>query len=150
MLLAVQTPWTAGPTHRPRPGVAPALLRSVRTGGHAGFDRAVWEFAGGEVPGYHIEYVDRPVRMCGSGDPTPLAGDAWLQVRMEPVNAHTDQGKPTVAVRQRTPRLPVLRQLKQTCDFEAQVVWTLGLAKPNRYRVLELKHPARLVVDVRR
>ena len=144
-----QNGWTAGATHRAKAVTPPAILHAVRTGGHPGFDRTVWEFRGG-VPGYHIEYVDRPVRMCGSGNPTPLAGHGWLEVRMEPADAHDQQGRAAVARRQLAPRLPILRELKQTCDFEAQVVWTLGVARPNRYRVFELSNPARLVVDVRR
>jgi hypothetical protein len=47
------------------------------------------------------------------------------------------------------PELPVLLQLEPTCDFEGEVSWVLGVKAPNRYRVLELKDPPRLVVDVR-
>ncbi|MBA4159064.1 MAG: hypothetical protein H0X65_16535, partial [Gemmatimonadetes bacterium] len=44
---------------------------------------------------------------------------------------------------------PVLKQLTLICDFEAQVEWVLGVSSPNRFRVIELHEPARLVVDVR-
>ncbi|HMJ15240.1 MAG TPA: hypothetical protein VK524_27685 [Polyangiaceae bacterium] len=127
---------------------APTRLSSVRSARHAGFDRVVFEFDG-LVPGYHVEYVDKPVRRCGSGDPTAVAGDAWLEVRMTPADAHDSEGKGLVAERERQLDLTALKELEQTCDFEAHVTWVFGLASPNRYRVLELSAPARLVVDVK-
>jgi len=126
-----------------------ALLRDVRTARHEGFDRIVLEFGDTGVPGYHIEYIDRPVRQCGSGDVVPLAGDAWLQVRVEPANAHTDAGQPTIRERARRPGLPNLLELKMVCDFEAQVEWVGGVATPARFRAFVLRAPDRLVVDVR-
>lgn len=140
--------WTAGIIDRPRPDLPAARLVAVRTGIHEGFDRVVFEFEG-RVPGYHIEYIDQPVRKCGSGKVAPLAGDGWLEVRMYPANAHTEEGQPTVADRERMPNLPVLWELELTCDFEAVVAWVLGVESPNRYQVRELSSPPRLVIDVR-
>jgi hypothetical protein len=139
---------TAGILSKQRDTQAPGRLVSVRSARHDGFDRVVFEFDG-PVPGYHLEYVDRPVRRCGSGDATQVAGDAWLEVRMTPVHAHTDEGNPLIADRERHLTHPILKELEQTCDFEAHVTWVLGVASPNHYRVLELSAPARLVVDVK-
>ena len=124
------------------------VLEEVRVARHAGFDSVVFQFSE-EVPGYHLEYVDRPVRQCASGNPVEIAGDGWLAVRLEPSQAHDDQGRATVQERERMPGLPVLEELQVTCDFEGQVEWVLGVASPNRFRVMELSDPARLVVDVR-
>ena len=143
----VRATWTAGITEVERPP-GEAVLRAVRSATHDGFDRTVFEFDGG-VPSYHVEYVDEPVRQCGSGHTVPLPGDGWLEVRFDYARAHTTAGAPTVAERSRSPELPVLRALSLTCDFEGTVTWVLGLAAPNHYRVFELSDPARLVVDVR-
>src|SRR5690606_28110133 len=124
-----------------------ATLVAVRTAAHDSFDRIVFEFDE-RVPGFHIEYIDRPVRKCGSGKATQLAGDGWLEVRMYPANAHTEEGRPTVAERERRPNLPVLSELELTCDFEAVVTWVFGVESPNRYQVRELNNPPRLIVDV--
>jgi hypothetical protein len=134
-------------------------LMAVRSARHEGFDRIVFEFApqpakpgksGGPIalPGYHVSFIDKPARDCGSGEPFWLAGDAWLEVRMSGVNAHTEAGSPTIAVRKQLTDLPVLAELRQTCDFEAMVTWVLGVRSPNRFRVLELNDPPRIVVDV--
>jgi hypothetical protein len=142
--------WTAGVSDERRDVTGAATLQAIRVAGHADFDRIVLDFGAGPLPGHHVEYVDRPVRQCGSGDVVELAGDAWLSIRVEPANAHTEEGRPTVAERSRTPGLPVIRELKLTCDFEAQVEWVAGVSSPNPYRIFTLEQPARLVVDVRR
>ena len=126
----------------------PTVLTEVRTAKHDGFDRIVLEFKD-RVPGYHLEHIDKPVRDCGEGSVVPLAGDSWLEIRMFPVDAHTPEGKPSILERKRKLDLPVMLEGKQTCDFEAVVTWVLGLSQPNPYRVMELKDPPRLVVDVK-
>lgn len=126
-----------------------AVLTAVRFASHPNYDRIVFEFSGNTLPGYHIEYVDKPVRSCGSGEVVPLAGDGWLEVQMTPAAAHDEAGEATVKQREFSLRLPILKELKSTCDFEADVTWVAGVSSPNKYRVLELKDPMRLVVDVR-
>ncbi|HEY0095135.1 MAG TPA: hypothetical protein VGB96_12455, partial [Archangium sp.] len=139
--------WTAGRVNLQRSSLKPVTLREVREGRNEGFDRVVFQFDGEQVPGYQLEYIDKPVIKCASGDPTELAGQGWLQVRLQPAQAHAD-GKATVTQRERKPKLPVIEELELTCDFEGEATWVLGVKKPNKYRVLELKEPTRLVVDV--
>jgi hypothetical protein len=140
--------WTAGIIDRPQPDSPPARLIAVRTATHDGFDRTVFEFDE-HLPGYHTEYIDQPVRKCGSGKVAQVAGDGWLEVRFYPARARTEEGAPTVAERERMLNMPVLSELELTCDFEVVVTWVLGVQSPNRYRVRELSSPPRLVIDVR-
>jgi hypothetical protein len=132
--------------HSPKEAVT---LKDVRTGRHDRFDRVVFEFSGNELPSYLIEYIDKPVKACGSGDVVPLKGEGWLQIRFEPARAHTDEGKATIAFRELQPKLPNLLEIISTCDFEGQVEWVAGVGSPNAYRVIELKDPTRLAVDIR-
>jgi hypothetical protein len=141
---------TAGTEQRQRSGAAPSTLRSVRTAEHEGFDRIVFEFDGA-IPGYHLEFIDRPVRECGSGRTVAVAGQGWLRVRLEPARAHEivdGFAQVTVASRNRNLDHGVIQQLVQTCDFEAQVEWVAGVAAPTQYRLLQLSEPSRLVVDI--
>ncbi|HEX6694741.1 MAG TPA: hypothetical protein VF035_08605 [Longimicrobiales bacterium] len=140
--------WTTGIAARAgQSGVA--TLRAVRAGRQEGFDRIVFEFDGDTAPGYHVSYIDRPVRTCGSGEVVPLPGDGWLEIRMQPSQAHTEAGQPTITSRTRALELPNLKRITMTCDFEADVTWVGGVLSPNEFRVLALTGPTRLVVDIR-
>ena len=140
---------TAGITDKKYQIKSAAILNKVRTAQHDSYDRVVFEFAGAEMPSYHIEYIDKPVRACGSGNVVPLIGDGWLEIRFQPANAHTEDGKPTVENRELFPNHKIVKELKLTCDFEADVTWVLGVSSPNKYRVLELENPTRLAIDIR-
>lgn len=140
---------TVGITQKKYEMKSVAVLKAVRTSQHEGFDRAVFEFEMAEMPGYHIEYIDKPAHQCGSGDAVNLKGDGWLEIRFYPANAHTEEGKPTVENREFAPHHKIIKELKLTCDFEADVTWVLGVASPNEYRILELKNPTRLAVDIK-
>lgn len=143
---------TAGITEKKNPNVKEsAVMAYVRSARHEGFDRVVFEFFGDQLPTYKIEYIDRPVRACGSGDVVPFAGDAWLSVRFTGSQAHAPEGDATIPVKDRTqsPNLPIVKDLKLICDFEAEVEWVMGNASPTEYRVLELKDPTRLVIDIK-
>jgi hypothetical protein len=141
---------TTSAVHRGRGGIPPRLLRGVESLAGPGYDRVVFEFAGGDsVPGYHVEYATTTVRRCGSGDPVAIAGAARLVVRFEPAQAHDERGNATPAERDRALGLPAVKEMKLVCDFEGQVEWVLGVAGAWPYRVSELTAPARLVVDVR-
>ena len=125
-----------------------AILTAVRAAGHKGFDRVVFEFAGPALPGYRIEYLDRPATQCGSGESVSLKGNARLSVRFRPANAHTENGEATVTERDMMPGLVAVKQLTSTCDFEADVEWVGGIVDAKPYRVLELKNPTRLAIDI--
>lgn len=145
---AAQQEWTAGVRDAVRTQRVPVTLRDVRVGVNQGFDRVVLEFLGSGVPGYRVEYVDRPVRHCGSGDPLQLAGDAWLLITLRGTQAHTDAGQATVQSRERRLQMPIVKELEFACDFEGVVEIALGVSSPNRYRVVELQNPTRLIIDV--
>ncbi|HEX6037303.1 AMIN-like domain-containing (lipo)protein [Longimicrobium sp.] len=145
---APQEAWTAGVTDRVRTMSRPVTLRDVRVGVNQGFDRLVLEFAGSDVPGYRVEYVDRPARHCASGDPVSIAGDGLLAVTLRGTEAHDARGQVTVSPRERRLQMPLVKEYEFTCDFEGEVQVVLGVASPNRYRVTELQNPTRLIVDV--
>lgn len=141
-------PWVAGASNGGTQGRGAATLLTVRSARQDGFDRVVFEFDT-HVPQWHADYVDSPQHECGSGEEVRLEGDGWLEVRFESTNAHTEEGRPTNAPRHvADPAGANLRELRRTCDFEAQVQYVIGVASPNRYRAFQLSGPARLVVDI--
>lgn len=142
---------TTASVDRPRQGPVPGPeLVAVRTERHPGFVRAVFEFRGAGLPGYHAGYLPRGARECGSGRPAPVEGRAWLELRMSPARAHGEHGASPAFPTDLDPRVGPLLELRQTCDFEGVVGWVLGLGSRLPYRVRELAHPARLVIDIAR
>lgn len=141
-------PWSDPPLRRVPEGSqrGVALLRSVRSGRHEGYDRIVFEFED-HLPEYTIRYMQDPTA-CGSGHRVDAGAAAALEVDLRPAAAHDDQGQPTITERVSSPGLPALRTARITCDFEAIVTWVLGLDRRTPIRALELGSPPRLVVDI--
>lgn len=128
----------------------PATLQAVRTAQHEMFDRVVFEFDADRSPGYEVGYLDEPATACGSGNTVRVKGKAVLQLTLSHARAHTEAGQPTIKEKgTQLSAYPVLREIKQTCDFEGTVTYIIGVRSPNKIRVLELKDPARLILDIR-
>jgi hypothetical protein len=140
--------WTAGAREVKRPNVV-GVLRGLRVAQQAGFDRLVLDFGAGPVPGWRLEYVDRPITQCASGQTMPVAGQAWLRIRLRTAQAHDDNGAATVRQRDIPLTLPVMKQMVMTCDFEGDVDLVLGADSRQPYRVMELQSPNRLVIDLK-
>jgi hypothetical protein len=119
-------------------------LAEVRVGGHATFDRVVFELEG-DRPGHDVRYVDEIVQ-DGSGFPIPLDGRAFLQVSLFPATALSEEGPfgplPSVA------GLAALRDLAFAGDFEAVVTFGIGVAQRTGFRVLQLDSPSRVAIDI--
>jgi len=143
------TTWTVGIAEGGSARMGTATLTGLRVGRHEDFDRIVLEFADGPVPRYNLEYVDRPVRQCGSGNVIPLPGDAWLSIRLNDTRGHDDAGSATLDHAEREAGLPNLLRMAFACDFEAVVEVVAAVRSPEPFRVVVLREPARLVVDVR-
>jgi len=139
---------STGISERKKGNIKPAILKEVRAGRHQNFDRVVFEFEGDSVPGYRVEYLQKPARDCGPGEVVPITGDRSLLIAILPAQAHSESGVSTISNRHQTPGYPVIKEMKLICDFEAHLEWLMGVGWPSRYRVLELSSPARLVVDV--
>jgi len=140
--------WTANTRSSRREITEVALLGDIRTSTQPEYERIVFVFRSASLPNWHIEYIDKPVRSCGSGEVVELAGQAWLEIRLEPTNAHDTSGHPTTPWREKQFSYRTLREMKLTCDFEAVTTFVAGFSFPGKYRVLELKDPTRLVVDI--
>ena len=140
------TSWSTAPRVKAR-NVLPPELVAVRVGRHDGFDRVVLELRG-TPPGYNARYVPQVVEY-GSGRPVPLAGSAFIQVVLN-ANAHDlDTGAPTWTGPERiTAGFPALKQVAFAGDFEGYVTFGLGIGQRTGFRVLELRDPSRIVIDV--
>jgi hypothetical protein len=139
--------WTSGPLVVQHAVPVPPVPRitGIRSAAHPqeGYDRVVLDVAG-PIPGYRVRYVDEPIQ-DGSGLPAAVPGRRFLQLTLEPAQAHTDTGVATTP-RARTVNYPMLEAWAITGDFEGVVTVVLGLDDVVGYRVGEL--PGRIYIDV--
>jgi hypothetical protein len=143
------------PVTAPAKGHETALLERVSVGRHEGYDRVVLQFKD-VLPGYRIEYVKPPLRQDGSGNVIKVSGKAFVTVRMEPASGF-DLTKNEGELVYTGPRrisgeqagTSVIREVVQISDFEAVLMWAVGLEERVDFRVTTLEDPARLVVDFR-
>lgn len=138
----------------PSDGTGTALLKTVRVGRNAGFERIVFEFAGSSMPGYRVQWVDGPITADGSGEPVEVAGEAYLEIIMQPASG-VDLSAPQLTIVYDGPdRIPVAGQtqlitdLVRTGDFEAVLSWAAGTTERVPFRVLRLESPTRVVIDL--
>ena len=123
-----------------------ATLTAVRAGGHATFDRVVFEFAGPR-PGRTVRYVSE-VLHDASGEPVPLKGRAFLEVTLSPATAHDHAGHPTAGPLPSVAGLAALRQVADAGDFEAVLSFGIGLAARTPFSVRTFTAPTRIAIDV--
>jgi hypothetical protein len=130
------------------PTITNPTLVAIRVAHHTeevpNYDRVVFEFDS-PLPPVRIEYV-KQLFGGGSGLPINIAGRAILQVDFRPAQAHGDNGQET-APHQLMPKLPIVRELVSTDDFEAVLVYGIGLSRKAELRILTLENPNRLVID---
>ena len=106
------------------------------------------------MPGYRIQWVDGPITADGSGEPVEVEGDALLEIIMDPASG-VDLSAPQLTIVYQGPdRIPVegqtelITDLVRTGDFEAVLSWAAGTTERVPFRVLALREPTRIVIDL--
>jgi hypothetical protein len=128
-----------------------ALLTDVRVGEPSGCaPRVVFEFRSG-TPGYRVSYKEDAF-MDTSGKTVSVEGKAFLQVRFEPASG-VDLAGETATETYRGPKVitpdgRVVKQVRRVDDFEAVLVWAVGLDARRPFKVSVLSAPPRVVIDV--
>lgn len=126
-------------------------LVGVRTMGHPGYDRIVFDLGGTGTPGWYAQYVDRPLAE-GSGEPVALQGTVYLQVVLRGLGLPYDTGLEPFG--DATTRVPGdgtegVAEIAPGGVFEGEQQAFIGLTGAERpFRVFALADPTRVVVDV--
>ena len=133
--------------------VARAQLTDVRVGTHADYDRVVFEFADG-LPEMTLDRATPPFTGDASGLPIEVEGSSFLRLTMRGGTKQTEEGTSSYdGPTDFDPGFPMLVDVTEGGDFEAQSTWYLGLEAKACVRVMQLVGeggPARLVTDVER
>lgn len=143
-------PWANWVVSRdPAPNSAKATLNAVETKGGATFDRTVFEFgADTDFPGYRVSWDDAANATCAAEKAPDLGKGRTLVLRFQPASARTVTNQKTIAEPSRRPGLPTVATARMLCDDGGKVVWALGTTDSTAVRLLELRDPPRLAVDV--
>jgi hypothetical protein len=132
------------------PPDGPAYLKAVRAAHQPGADRVVFEFEG-DVPGYAVRYVERPITEDGSGNTVEVEGDSVLEVRMEQASGADLSGEDLrqtyTGPTRIDPGTPVVTELVRTGDFEAVLTWVIGVRGRPGFNVTTVTGN-RLVIEV--
>ena len=139
------------PVEQPAPTDEVLLLADVRMAGHDCFDRIVFEFSGTADPGFEVQYLDAPPVEDPTGDPVDVAGSVFLEIRMQSASGFNfETGMPSYTGPARlTPSDTVYaREAARTGDFEAILIWVVGLDEERPFQAYTLADPARVVVDI--
>ncbi|MFD8631241.1 hypothetical protein [Streptomyces sp. NPDC059533] len=125
------------------------LVVDARWAGHPTYDRIVIDIRG-YVPTATVTPVPHLVQ-DGSGEPVPLPGRYFLEIRLHPAAAHDDAGG-NVYLGPRLQRiaLPKLKGIALTGDFEGYVTFGAAFDTLPYYRAFPLHSPERFVVDIAR
>ena len=129
-----------------------ALMTAVRVARHEGYDRVVFQFRKA-LPGYDVRYVSRPVVQDPSGRAVAVQGGYVLRVRMSAA-ADVDLARAGASLTYTGPRristkTPEVVQLVRTGGFEGVLTWAVGVRDRVDFRVIALRDPYRIVVDLR-
>ena len=140
---------TKAGTNNPKVPEDMPMLVAIRTGSHDGYDRVVLEFRN-DLPSWRVGYVDEVT--SESGATVPLEGSASLFVQVAPAWGHDQDTPPYEATytgpRSLTPGYPMLRQVRWVDEFEGHLTFGIGLQRQVGFRVVELRGPSRLAIDV--
>jgi hypothetical protein len=129
------------------------LLTDVRTGRQPCADRIVFDFREGGRPSYTVEYQPGPFGLGESDQTVTIDGSAFLVVRFEPASG-VDLNDPSVPRTYTGPEslhptgLAHVREIRQIEDFEAVLIWVIGLDGTRPFSVGVLDGPPRVYVDV--
>ena len=131
-----------------------ALLTDVRTGRQPCADRVVFDFRAGASITYTVEYQPGPTFALGESDQTTtVEGSAFLVVRFAP-GSGVDLSGPEFVQTYTGPEsirpsgLTHVREIRRISDFEAVLIWVIGLDGTQPFTVGVLEGPPRLYIDI--
>ena len=127
------------------------LLKDVTATQAGDVDRVTFEFEG-DLPGYRVGFVDRPIIQDGSGEEITVDGEAVLSVHFEPASGfdlETPEGRQVYTGPNRLDLATrTVLDVVRTGDFEANLEWVLGLDVKTPFRVRTEASPNRVIVEV--
>lgn len=148
--LALELPWTTNTVGRaPAEGAPTSSILAAAVSEHGGFDRVTFLLDDAEpIPGYDIAISPAGALLpCGEAG-YKLGAERSLVVTFHPARSgvESDVRLPLGVHRTGAPRMA---RAGVACEAGDALVWVAELAQGEQVRVLELRGPNRIAVDVR-
>ncbi len=146
--LTMTLPWGNGQIARdPEESAAAPMLMSLDVVGSTGFDRMVFEFSDdAPFPGYQVGWATEAIEGCSENVGTE--DNAILRVSFDPVSLTDENGRQIVS-RTTNAGLDLLSTATRVCEMDQRAVFELQASSATQFRVLHMRQPNRLVVDMR-
>ena len=158
------TPTAPPATPEPPPGSAPeqqwepsrvpsgSWIADVRSAGHPGYDRVVFEFDGTYVPAHQVTHAAPGTPWHSiAGDVDAVDGAAFLEVSLHGTSRFDHDADYTpvytgpTRIRSDTTTVTEVVEIE---DFEASARWVIGLDRQQPFTAWTLPDPSRLVIDI--
>ena len=143
-----------GPVTSPVPTQQASLLTNVQILGDACVDHVVFDYTakGSDLPGYTVSYASPPFTSDASGAPVPVAGSAFVRVKVQPGYGYDfETGKTTYTGPKSIPitHANYVKAIVETGDFEGVLTWVIGLDSKRPFSVQATGTPRhQLVVTI--
>ena len=133
------------------------LLTGVQVDSDSCTDRVFFTFrpAGGQRPGYTVQYRTAAEAQTedASGKHIPIAGKAFLVVRLEPAATADLSGAKlkytyTGPSKLKPAGMRSVQEIAKTGDFEGVLTWVIGLSGERPFTVTSSGSPASLTVEI--
>jgi hypothetical protein len=115
------------------------IVTAIRLGRHTVYDRVVFDIKG-SMPSYSARYGSAVFNE--SGQRLPIRGAAILVMSLHSVDSVHAPGAPGPTA------LPTIRDVEGFDQYGDYINYAIGVSDRNGFRVFELRHPTRLVVDI--
>jgi len=148
--LALEIPWTTNTVGRsPADGAPASTIQAAEVAGHDGFDRVTFLLDEAvPVPGYDIAVLPAGAPTpCGEGG-FQLTAPHNLVVAFRPARSGVESDVRLPLGPHRTGASRMARA-GVACEAGEALVWVAELAQETQVRILELRGPSRIAVDVR-
>ncbi|MDP2957134.1 MAG: hypothetical protein Q8N53_11990 [Longimicrobiales bacterium] len=148
--LSLELPWTQNQVIRNAAAGAPAAsIQGAEVVAHEAFDRVTFLLdASLPLPGYEISLAAAGSPLTCGAQPLELTAGRTLVVRFAPARANAE-GETWLPVRMANTTASRMTRAGVACDDGTTMVWVAELAQGGEVRVLELREPSRIAVDVR-
>ncbi len=129
----------------------PICVLDARVGGHADFDRVVFDLSAGTLPDARVTASTSGAYETPSGQDQliEISGKSYLVLDLSTAHAHDDRGVDTyTGPRVQAVDLPSVKGVQLLNDSQGHVLFGVSLDDHSRYKTFKLAKPNRLVVDV--